>query len=174
MYANGAAKWHAQLQVSALVLEYKAVDLGSSTYTMPGLQYFPMMSIFPLFCDSSVVVKDTWVRDATLIYKTCSARQDLSNELLIIIFGSALRKLWGSKDIGFRTKTSFISVHLTQTSLLVLQLKWYRPETFACTTSLDGGQSETIFVQIGLGLVHEGLQAKFVTPGRSYKDHRGS
>ena len=65
-------------------------------------------------------------------------------------------------------------MHLAQKFLLLQQLKWHWPERFACTTAVDGGPFETIFVQIGRGLVYEVLQAKSVTPGRSYKDHRGS
>ena len=46
--------------------------------------------------------------------------------------------------------------------------------SFAGTTTSDGGQFETIFVQIGRSLVYEVLQTISVTPGRSYKDHRES
>ena len=93
VYADGVARWHAQVHMYALVLGYIPVDIDSSTYTMPGLQYFSIMSIFSLISNSSDIVKDTCAGDATLIHRKESARQDLSNELLIIVFGAPVQKL---------------------------------------------------------------------------------
>ena len=93
VYADGAARWHAQRHIYALLLVYMLVGIGLSKYTMSGLQYFSMTSIFTLISDSSDVVKDTCVGDARWINRKETPRQDLSNELLIIVFGSPIRKL---------------------------------------------------------------------------------
>ena len=68
MSAEGAARWHAKLYVQALVLGYIPVDIGSSTYTTPVLQYFSMKSIFTMIFDFSDIVKDTIEGHATLTH----------------------------------------------------------------------------------------------------------
>ena len=75
VYADGAARWHAQLHMYALVLGYIPVDIDSSTYTMPGLQYFSITSIFSLICNSSDIVKDMCRRcNIDPQKRTCASR----------------------------------------------------------------------------------------------------
>ena len=91
---------------------------------------FPWSQDFPWFA-SPPTLSRIHAQVMQLMIHQESARPGLLNEHHITILGSAVRQLWATKGTtGFLTVQSFTSVHLTQPSLLVLQLNWYCPKTF--------------------------------------------